>query len=116
MIASRGSTSLDAHSFDETSIDERTEHPTVERAKALLVTLMDRIDPKSDPDWFVDTAIRGLMDVVGGLAQATHSDHHDPIDRAHAIRPAQASVERACVLSRSHLWAAWNASLRPGHE
>ncbi|MDA1055493.1 MAG: hypothetical protein O3C40_34265 [Planctomycetota bacterium] len=78
--------SLDSHSLDEQSdFENEPEHPTVKRADKLLMEIMSLRDPSSRSDSFADTATRGMIDVVGGLVQATCGDLDERSDRALAI-------------------------------
>jgi len=80
------SDSLDPNPFDErTEVEDRPRHPTVERAEKLLLEAMKLRVHDSGKGSFADAATRGLMDVVGGLVQATCDGHDDRSDRALAI-------------------------------
>jgi hypothetical protein len=80
------SDSLDSKPFDEwTDFDRRPQHPTVERAEQLLREIMKLRVRDSGRDSFASVATRGLMDIVGGLVQATHDGHDARSDRALAI-------------------------------
>lgn len=77
---------LDADPIDGWSeMESRPEHPTVQRAEALLREVMNLAAHSSRTSSFASTATRGLIDAVGGLVQATCGDHDDRSGRAHAI-------------------------------
>ena len=78
--------SLDSPPSDERSeFENQPEHPTVQRAEKLLMEIMNLRDPTSRSDSFANTATRGMLDVVGGLVQATGGDFDERSDRALAI-------------------------------
>ncbi|MBI2479605.1 MAG: hypothetical protein HYV60_13525 [Planctomycetia bacterium] len=78
--------SLEAHPFDAPSDHEiRVKHPTVERAEKLLTEIMSLDGQATQINSFANTATRGLIDVVGGLVQATHGERGDRIERALTI-------------------------------
>jgi hypothetical protein len=77
---------IDSQPRDESSaFENQPEHPTVQRAEKLLLEIMKLRDPTSRSDSFANTATRGMIDVVGGLVQATCGDLDDRSDRALAI-------------------------------
>ena len=64
--------SLESPAFDEqTDIESDQQHPTVQRAEKLLLEIMKLDSKASRSDSFAMIATRGLIDVVGGLVQAT---------------------------------------------
>lgn len=80
--------SLDSHSFDESlpnEFDCNREHPTVNVAQNLLLQIMQLEEPCTEPHSFWSVATRGLMDVVGGLVQATSDRLDSQCDCALAI-------------------------------
>lgn len=80
--------SLDTHSFDESlhnEFDCNREHPTIKVAQNLLLQIMQLEDPGTGLHSFRSGATRGLMDVVGGLVQATSDCLDSQCDRALAI-------------------------------
>ncbi|MCS7466066.1 hypothetical protein NZK35_05185 [Stieleria sp. ICT_E10.1] len=66
-----------------TAGDEK--HPTVIKAETLLMQFMDLPADNASPGSFPSIACRGAMDLLGGLAQATHGRFEGRIDRALAI-------------------------------
>ncbi|QDV85027.1 hypothetical protein [Planctomycetes bacterium TBK1r] len=60
-------------------------HPAVIKAETLLMQFMDLPADNASPGSFPSIACRGAMDLLGGLAQATHGRLEGRIDRALAI-------------------------------
>lgn len=78
--------SLPSHPFadaDEHSL--RSDHPAVTEAQAFLMQVMDLGHGDANRSSFVSMLTRASLDMVGGLAQATHGESGDNIQRALAI-------------------------------
>jgi hypothetical protein len=78
--------SLPSHPFDEA--DERSlrsDHPAVAEAQAFLMQVMDLGHGDANQSSFISMLTRASLDMVGGLAQATHDESGDNIQRALAI-------------------------------
>ena len=76
--------SLPEYPFAEAEFPETEEPPVLARAESMLTEIMDLAEPGATNN-FVNVAIRGLMDLVGGLVQATQGPRIERYERAHAI-------------------------------
>jgi hypothetical protein len=63
----------------------REKHQAVTKAESLVLELMAMGPDLDSSSNFVTVATRGLMDVVGGLVQATCEPSTERFERAHAI-------------------------------
>ncbi len=72
--------------YDETRESWRdAQHPAVVQAQSLLMSVMDIEKQHPSESGLTTTLLRGLMDIVGGLVQATSGDLGDRVQRALTI-------------------------------
>ena len=77
--------SLPDHAFDEGEFPATAKHPALRKAEFLLLETMKTRSESGSTNNFFTVATRGLMDLVGGLVQATGGPAIERHERAHAI-------------------------------
>jgi len=77
--------SLPDHAFDESEFPKPEKHPAVAKAESILMEFMKIPAEIESTNNFVTVATRGLMDIIGGLVQATTEPNIERYERAHSI-------------------------------
>jgi hypothetical protein len=76
---------FDDHAFNESEFPKPEKHPAVAKAESILMEFMKIPAEIESTNNFVTVATRGLMDIIGGLVQATTEPNIERYQRAHAI-------------------------------
>ena len=76
---------FDDHAFNESEFPKPEKHPAVAKAESILMEFMKIPAEIESTNNFVTVATRGLMDIIGGLVQATTEPNIERYERAHSI-------------------------------